>query len=101
MIWDVVGVSLIAAGVLLLAVSAVGLIRLPDFYSRAHAVTKSETLGLLFVLVGLVALHRLGPGSAQMLFIAVFALVANATAMHALARAAFRTETEPWTRDTA
>lgn len=93
-----IGVVLVSAGIFFLAVSALGLLRLPDFYTRAHAVAKSETLGLLLVLVGLAFLNRFGPGSPQLLFIAAFAFIANATAMHALARAALRAEIEPWTR---
>jgi multisubunit Na+/H+ antiporter MnhG subunit len=68
---DVTAAVLIVAGTFFLAVSAIGLIRLPDFYSRAHAVAKSETVGLLLVLLGLAVHHRLGPGTVQLLLIAV------------------------------
>ncbi len=43
---------LILAGTIFTFLSAVGLIRLPDVYSRAHAASKSATLGVLFTLLG-------------------------------------------------
>lgn len=33
-------------------ISTIGFIRLPDVYNRAHALSKSSTLGVLFVLLG-------------------------------------------------
>jgi multicomponent Na+:H+ antiporter subunit G len=94
----VLATVLLLAGAAFLAVSAVGLVRLPDFYTRAHAVAKSETLGLLLVVVGLVVLRGWQPGTPQLLLIAVFSLFANATAMHALARSALRRDVAPWTK---
>jgi multicomponent Na+:H+ antiporter subunit G len=87
---DAIAVLLILFGTAFLAVSAVGLIRFPDFWTRAHAVAKAETLGLVLVIGGLVVLHRLGPGSFQLVMIAVFSLLLNPTAIHALARTATR-----------
>jgi hypothetical protein len=49
----VVSTILISLGMFFLTVSALGLVRLPDLYTRAHAVAKSETLGLMLVFVGL------------------------------------------------
>lgn len=44
--------GIVLFGALLGALSAFGLIRLPDVYLRSHAATKSATLGVLFVLGG-------------------------------------------------
>src|SRR5690606_4155605 len=43
---------LILAGVVITLFSSLGVIRLPDAYTRAHATTKSATLGVLFILLG-------------------------------------------------
>lgn len=90
--------ALIAAGALFLAVSAIGLIRFPDVYTRAHVVAKSETLGIILVLGGLLVLHGPQPGFRRLLLVVVFAMIANPTAVHALTRAAQRAGVEPWTR---
>ncbi|MET4561507.1 monovalent cation/H(+) antiporter subunit G [Lysinibacillus parviboronicapiens] len=42
----------ISVGVLFIVVTAIGLIRLPDLYTRAHAASKSATLGVMCVLIG-------------------------------------------------
>jgi len=48
----VVGQLLVVLGVALIAVGALGLLRLPDAYLRANAVTKAAALGLVLVLLG-------------------------------------------------
>jgi multicomponent K+:H+ antiporter subunit G len=52
-----VGVVLAFAGSLFILTAAVGLLRLPDFYTRAHAPTKAATLGLLLCASGSVFLY--------------------------------------------
>ncbi len=87
---DVIAAALLIAGTAFLMISALGLIRFPDFWTRAHAVAKAETLGLVLVFMGLVVLNRFGPGSLQLVLIAAFSLLVNPTAIHALARSALR-----------
>ncbi len=92
-------VALLAAGVFFHAVAAVGVLRLPDFYTRLHAVGKAETLGVVLVLMA-VALWA-GPGltAVKVLAVAAFLFLANPTATHALGRAAFRLGVRPWQRE--
>ncbi|WP_107943127.1 monovalent cation/H(+) antiporter subunit G [Metasolibacillus fluoroglycofenilyticus] len=45
-------VLFISIGVIFIAVAAIGLFRLPDLYTRAHAASKSATLGVMSVLIG-------------------------------------------------
>jgi len=49
---SVLGAVLSLVGTLFFLSAAVGLLRLPDFYTRAHAPTKAATLGLLLVALG-------------------------------------------------
>lgn len=83
-----VAAVLIGVGVVFLLTSAVGILRLRSFYARTHAVGKSETVGAAFVIAGLGVENGLAAGTLQLALIMVFALVANPTAVHALARAA-------------
>ena len=87
---DIVAIVLLVSGTGFLVISALGLARFPDFWTRAHAVAKAETLGLVLVFAGLIVLNRLGPGSLQLALIAGFSLLVNPTAIHALARSAAR-----------
>jgi multicomponent Na+:H+ antiporter subunit G len=95
----VAGIFLLG-GVFFLTVSAIGLIRLPDFYARTHAVGKAETLGAILILIGLAIFNGLELSTVKLLFIAFFALIANPTATHAISRAALRSGLQPWTLKT-
>ncbi len=53
---EVAGDVFVALGVFLIAVAALGLLRLPDVYNRANAVAKAAGLGLVSVLLGVVVL---------------------------------------------
>jgi len=87
---------LVAAGVAFLVISAFGLLRLPDLYTRAHAVAKSETLGLLLIFGGLLLRPEIdAPSAVRLAAVLVFSLVANPTAVHALVRAAHRSGALP------
>ncbi len=94
----VLAIVLMVGGAFFLMVSAIGLLRLPDFYARTHAVGKSETLGTILVLSGLAVYNGWELSTVKILFIVVFALIANPTATHAISRAALRSGLAPWTR---
>lgn len=87
---SVLAVVSIVAGLFFLFVSAFGLVRFPDFFTRAHVVAKSETLGMILVIAGIMFHHRFESGTWRLLLLILFAMVANPTAIHALARAAQR-----------
>jgi multicomponent Na+:H+ antiporter subunit G len=94
-----VGVGLaLLAGLFFQAVAALGVVRMPDVYTRLHAVSKAETLGLLLTLLG-VGLST-GPGltTVKVGLVALFLFLANPTATHAITRAALRLGVPPWER---
>ena len=55
--FDGLALVLVAAGAFFLLVGSIGVVRLPDFYTRIHAVGKSDTLGLVLVILG-IAVHE-------------------------------------------
>jgi len=94
----IVAMVLMVGGVFFLTVSSIGLLRLPDFYARTHAVGKSETLGAILTLSGLAVYNGWELSTFKILFILIFVLIANPTATHAISRAALRSGLPPWTR---
>jgi len=84
-------------GAFFFLVGTVGLLRLPDFFTRTHAATKCDTLGAGSILVGLAIYTGLEFDALKILAIAAFILLTSPTTGHALARAAFRTGLVPWT----
>ena len=69
--------------------AGLGMLRMPDAYTRMQAGTKASTLGNTLILAGLAFYH---PGwSLKLLIIVYFVLMTNPMASHALSRAAYRT----------
>ncbi len=93
---DVVSIFFILAGFFFFFTATLGLLRLPDFYTRLHATGKGDTLAVLASLIGLAIYHGFTLVSIKILFIAVFMFLAQPTATHAISRAAYRCEIEPW-----
>jgi multicomponent Na+:H+ antiporter subunit G len=50
---DLLTVTLILSGALLMLTAAIGVVRLPDVLCRSHAVAKALTLGIFLMLLGL------------------------------------------------
>jgi len=88
----------VSIGAFFFLVGTIGILRLPDFYTRTHAATKCDTLGAGSILVGLAVYMGFEVDALKILAIAAFVLLTSPTAGHALARAAFRTGLTPWTR---
>lgn len=94
-------VLLLAAGMFFAAVAAIGIIRLPDLYTRAHSASKSDTLGAVLTLSAVAVVFGFGVPSIKTFLLVVFMFLTNPTAVHAITRAADDQGIEPWTtRDT-
>ncbi len=78
---------------------AVGIVRMPDTFSRMQSSTNITTLGILLTLVGaflyfLLVMHSWG-SAAKVVVIGVLTVVANPVGGHAVARAAYRIGVRP------
>ncbi|WP_159887820.1 monovalent cation/H(+) antiporter subunit G [Paenibacillus puerhi] len=93
MIEIVVGI-LVISGTVMSLVSSLGIIRLPDVYNRAHASTKSATLGILCILLGafLYFLFTHGVSSIRLLLGIVFVFLTAPVAGHIIIRSAHRSK---------
>lgn len=93
---NIVGMIIMGLGIFFLFVTAVGLLRLPGFFTRVHAVSKSETLGIALILLGLMVHEGFTLVSLKLGLIVVFVAIANPVGAHLLTRAAIRTGIMPW-----
>ncbi|MDQ6421910.1 monovalent cation/H(+) antiporter subunit G [Paenibacillus sp. LHD-117] len=93
----IIGV-LVLLGALVSAISAFGLIRLPDVYLRSHAATKSATLGVFLVLLGAFVYFWLFEDhvSIKLLLGIFFVFLTSPVAGHLNARAAYRSGVSLW-----
>jgi multicomponent Na+:H+ antiporter subunit G len=93
-------VLLLALGsVFFTLVAAVGLIRLPDLYTRAHASSKADTLGAGFGLLAVAVSFGFSSAALKVAFLIAFVYLTNPTAAHAISRAAYDQGVEPWTKE--
>lgn len=96
---EVAIVGFLAGGLFFTFVSAVGVIRLPDVYARAHTASQTDTLGAGLTLVAVVLALGFGTTAVKTVLLLVFIFITNPTAAHAVARAAHEEGIEPWRED--
>ena len=93
---------LLVSGVFFFAIGTIGILRLPDFYSRLHAAGKCDTLAATLAVsaIALYNLHDLSFGSIlvswKVFAIIFFIFMASPTATHAITKAALIVGVEPW-----
>lgn len=86
----------IIIGLFFMVVGALGLLRFPDFYTRAHASGKCDTLGEGMMLVGFILYEGMTLISIKLLLLAIFIFISSPTAVHALVHVAHSRGVAPW-----
>lgn len=102
---SIIAVVLIVLGLFFFAAGTIGILRLPDFYTRLHAAGKCDSLAAVLIVIGVV-FYIIGQGvglssllvAFKVLLIAVFVFVASPTATHAITEAALILGVKPWER---
>ena len=87
---------LLVLGLIFILAGVLGVLRLPDFYTRLHAMGKCDTLGVTLMLLALAIYAGLSLVTVKVLLISVFIALANPIATHALGRAAMKSGLVPW-----
>jgi multicomponent Na+:H+ antiporter subunit G len=86
---------LLVAGGGFCVIGGVGVLRMPDFYTRVHAASVCDNVGALLVLAGLMLLAGWSLVLVKLVAIALLILFTSPVATHALARAALGRGLEP------
>jgi multicomponent Na+:H+ antiporter subunit G len=84
---DVLALIVAIAGALFVLVAGVGLLRMPDLFTRMHGASKAATLGNLLIVLAAALWFGDGWTVARVAMIAAFLLVTAPIAAHVLARA--------------
>lgn len=95
-IQDAVVIILVLSGTIFMLVGSIGINRLPDFYTRTHATSKVDTLGIMLFLSGLIVHEGFSQNSAKLLLIIIFVTLTSPVAAHTLARRALLFGLKPW-----
>jgi multicomponent Na+:H+ antiporter subunit G len=99
MVVDLLSWALLLSGGIFCIIGAIGLLRMPDFYTRMHAASVIETLGAGPILLGLCLQAGWTLIMVKLLMIVVLILFVSPTATHALARAAMVRGLQPLLAD--
>lgn len=83
---ELVGVVLVAAGICFFAAGTIGLLRFPDVFTRLHALTKADNLGLALIACGVALQSGSWAVAAKLALIWLLVALASATGGYLIAR---------------
>lgn len=91
--------ALLGLGALACLIGGIGLLRMPDFFTRMHAASVIETLGVALILLGLMLQAGLTLIAVKLLIMGVLVFFVSPIASHALAKAALLRGVKPLLAD--
>jgi len=95
MLLDVLSWIFVGAGVFFMVVGTIGILRMPDIYTRLHAAGMTDTMGAGFLLLGMALQVEPSLITVRLVLVYLFLLFTSPIATHALARAALVAGIEP------
>lgn len=98
MISNLLSIIFILTGCVFFLAGTLGLLRFPDTYTRLHALTKADNIGLGLIVVGLSIQAENWAAVGKLFFIWILVLLASASVAHLIAKAAFHSGVLPWKR---
>jgi multicomponent Na+:H+ antiporter subunit G len=88
------GIS-VALGGIFMAIGALGMVRMPDVFTRLHAASVADSLGVGLILIGLALIAGFTLVSVKLLLLLLFISLTSPAATHAVARAALHAGVRP------
>ena len=88
MIVDAVSVMLLVGGGVFVFIGGLGALRMPDFYTRLHAASLTDSMGTILVLLGVALQAGFSFATLKLFAILAFLMLTSPTATYALSNAA-------------
>lgn len=85
---DIISWILIVSGGFFVVIGAVGTLRFPDFWSRLHAASITDSAGVILIFAGMCVQAGLTLITVKLIIIGVFLFITGPTSTHAIANAA-------------
>ncbi|MGJ3230613.1 MAG: monovalent cation/H(+) antiporter subunit G [Oceanicaulis sp.] len=92
---DGVSAALMLTGAVFVLAGALGMLRLPDFYTRLHAAGVTDTLGAELIVIGLMLQTGWSLDTVKLALLGLFVFLTSPTATHATANAAYKAGLKP------
>src|SRR5690606_358803 len=96
LIHEIVTSAFIFIGACFMLISAVGILGIPDFYTRMSAITKAGTLGVVFIVLGIGLHFNEISVLVKTISIIFFILLTSAVAAHVISQAAVKSNIPFW-----
>ena len=93
---DYLSAALLIAGTIFFLAGTLGLLRFPDVYTRLHALTKADNLGLGLMVMGLALQAESSAAAGKLLLIWLLVLLAGASVAHLIASGALQRGIRWW-----
>ncbi len=92
---DILAWILILSGSAFVVIGAIGTLRFPDFWSRLHAASVSESAGMILLIMGMCLYSGFTLVTVKLLIIGGFVFITGPTSTHAVANAALTSGETP------
>lgn len=92
---DLISAALMLTGAVFVLAGALGMLRLPDFYTRLHAAGVTDTLGAEMIILGLMIQSGWSLVTVKLAILGLFVFLTSPTATHATANAAYKSGIKP------
>lgn len=96
MITSIASSVFLVVGTAFMLIAAVGLIRLPDLFTRMHAITKAGTMGVGCVMIAVMFSSGEAAVWIRAFVVMLFVALTAPVAAHMISRAAYRSNVELW-----
>ena len=93
---DLFSVLLLIAGSVFFLAGTLGLLRFPDVYTRLHALTKADNVGLGLIIAGLALQSESWAAAGKLVLIWLLVLLAGASVSYLVANGALKRGVRPW-----
>jgi multicomponent Na+:H+ antiporter subunit G len=93
--FDIASAVLMLTGAVFLMAGALGMLRMPDFYTRMHAAGVTDTLGAELIIIGLMLQSGWSLVTVKLALLGLFVFLTSPTATHATANAAYKSGLKP------
>lgn len=95
-VWQLMGIVMMVLGVLLILIAGIGILRMPDLYTRMSASTKASTLGLGLILLGTAVTFGSFGITTRAVATIVFVMLTAPVSAHLMGRAAYTNGVKLW-----
>ena len=87
-IWDILSICSFVFGIIFILTGSIGLLKLPDVFSRIHSSGMIDTAGAAFIILGMIFQSGISLATAKLIFIGIFIFFSSPVSSHVISNLA-------------